>query len=123
MIEGMLNYNIKGTGLEISDELRSYAEKKLQQAEKFLHGDSTAHADIELEHEAMRNGDRNRAEFTVEASGEVYRAESWGETMHAALDLAIAELLTELGRTKKKRIDIVRRSAARAKDFLRGLRG
>ncbi len=123
MIVSMLNYNIKGTGLEISDELRSYTEKKVSGAEKFLQGDTTAHADIELEHEAMRHGDRNRAEFTVSASGEVYRAESWGETMHSAIDLAIAELLTELSRNKKKRLSVVRRSAARAKDFLKGLRG
>lgn len=123
MMVGMLNYNIKGTGLEISDELRRYAEKKLQQTEKFLQGDTAAHADIELEHDALRDGDRNRAEFTLTAAGGLYRAESWGETMHSALDLAIAGLLAELSRDKNKRIDLVRRGAAKAKEFLRGLRG
>ncbi len=118
----MLNYNIKGTGLEISDELRAYAVKKLSNAEKFIHNDSSAHADIELEHETMRNGDRNRAEFTVTAAGGLHRAESWGETMHAAIDLAIAELLTELSRNKKKRLHVVRRGAQRVKDYLRGWR-
>ncbi len=122
MMEDMLNYNIKGTGLEISEELRRYAEKKLSSAEKFLQGDPAAHVDIELEHETMREGDRNRAEFTVSASGGLYRASEWGETMHAAIDLAVAELLTELGRNKKKRLDLVRRGAARAKDFFRGWR-
>lgn len=117
----MLNYNIKGTGLDISDELRSYAEKGLQQAEKFVH-DSTAHADIELEYQAMREGERNRAEFTLSVQAQVYRAEAWGATIHAAIDLAIEELSSELRRSKKKRLDVVRRSAAKAKQFLQGLR-
>lgn len=118
----MLNYNIKGTGLVISDELRSYAEKGLSKAEKFLQGDTTAHADVELEHQEMREGHRNRAEFTLSVHSQVYRADAWGESMHAAIDLAIDELSAELRRNKKKRIDVVRRGAARAKAFLQGLR-
>ena len=116
----MLNYNIKGTGVDVSDELRSYAEKKLQHAEKFLQNDSSARASIELEHQALRDGDKYRAEFTVFASGAVYRAESWSESMHAAIDLAIGELVNELGRNKKKRLHILRRGAARIKDYIRG---
>src|SRR3989344_3706271 len=45
-----MNYNIKGTQLDISDELRTYAERKLAAADKFLIGDPTAHANIELQH-------------------------------------------------------------------------
>ena len=116
----MLNYNIKGTGLDISDELRGYAEKKLQHAEKFLRGDPSARVDIELEHQAARDGGHYRAEFTVSASGAVYRAEHWGESMHEAIDLAAGELLNELGRNKKKRLHLLRRSAAKVKDYLRG---
>jgi|SRR3989344_5711710 len=116
----MLNYNIKGTGLEISDELRGYAEQKLRHAEKFLQNDPSTHITIELEHNSARDGDRYRAEFTVSASGALYRAERWGESMHAAIDLAVGELTNELGRNKKKRLHLVRRSAAKVKDYLRG---
>lgn len=122
MIGDMLNYNIMGTGLEINDELRSYAEKRLEQAEKFLQGDSAAHADIELEFAPVRDGHHYRAEFTITASGGMYRASEWGETMHGAIDLVIEAIVSELRRGKKKRLDIVRRSAARAKDFFRGFR-
>ena len=116
----MLNYNIKGTGVDVSDELRSYAEKKLQHAEKFLHNDPSARADIELEHQALRDGDEYRAEFTVFASGAVYRAERWSGSMHSAIDLSLGELVNELGRNKKKRLHILRRGAARIKDYVRG---
>ncbi|MSR70702.1 ribosome-associated translation inhibitor RaiA [Candidatus Kaiserbacteria bacterium] len=118
----MLNYNIKGTGLEITDELRSYVERRLAHADKFLQGDPSALVAVELEHQAARSGERNRAEFTVSAAGAVYRAERWAETMHAAIDIAVGELSNELGRGKKKRIHLVRRSAHAVKEYLRGWR-
>jgi ribosomal subunit interface protein len=116
----MLNYNIKGTGLELSDEVRGYAEKKLQHAAKFLHHDTTAHADIELEYRATRSGEQYRAEFTVTSGSKLYRAEEWGETMHSAIDLAIGELSSEISRNKQKRLHVLRRGAQRVKDYVRG---
>lgn len=118
----MLNYNIKGTGVEITDELRSYVERRLAHADKFLRGDPSAHVTVELEHHVLRDGDRNRAECTVAASGAVYRAESWAETMHAAVDVAVGELVLELGRNKKKRLHTLRRGALKVKEYLRGWR-
>lgn len=118
-----MNYNIKGTGIDISDELRDYAEKKLAHAGKFLEGDSTAHVDVELEFAKLRDGDKYRAEFTVSAKGDVFRAEAWGSTMHAAIDVAAGELAKELSRGKKKRVHLMRRGAGRVKDFIRGFRG
>jgi ribosomal subunit interface protein len=117
-----MNYNIKGTSVQISDELRIYVEKKLEHTDKFLGDDTTAHADVELEHSPLRDGEQYRAEFTVSAAGEVYRAERWGITLHAAVDIAIDELVKELRRTKKKHLRLIRHGAAMAKDILRGLR-
>lgn len=118
----MINYNIKGTGLPVTDELRAYAEKKLAAAEKFLRGDSTAHTDIELEHSQLRDGAKYRAEFTLSSGGTVYRAEKWGESLHAAIDGAIEELVKELRRSKSKHMHLVRRGGAVIKDAIRGFR-
>ncbi|HVU80019.1 MAG TPA: ribosome-associated translation inhibitor RaiA [Candidatus Paceibacterota bacterium] len=115
-----MNYNIKSTGVELAADLRDYAEKKLAHAGKLLDADPTAHADIELEHASSREGDKNRAEFTVSASGAVYRAEAWGSTMFAAIDVGVAELVKELSRGKKKRLHLLRRGAGRMKDIVRG---
>ena len=117
-----MNYNIKGTGLEITTELRSYVEKKLQTTDKFLSDDTSAHADVELEYAIMRDGGKYRAEFTVTAASSFYRKDEWGSTMHEAIDLAINGLVGELRQHKKKKIHLVRRGALVAKDFLRGLR-
>ncbi len=117
-----MNYNIKGTDLAITGELRGYVEKRLLQADKFLRGDASAHGDVELQYSSMRDGGKYRAEFTVSATGNLYRKDAWGETMHEAIDLAIAGLVKELRQHKQKQLHIVRRSAARVKDVLRGLR-
>lgn len=117
-----MNYNIKGTNLVITPELRSYTEKKLEHTDKFLSNDPTVHADIELEYSQMRDGGKYRAEFTVSATGQVYRADEWGDTMHAAIDLASDELVKELSRNKKKKMHVLRQGAGRVKEFLRGFR-
>ncbi len=119
----MLNYNIKGTDIEVSDELRSYVERALAQAEKFLSNDPSVHVDVELEHSQVRDGGKYRAEFTAEAQGALYRAEEWGSTMHEAIDLTIAEFAKELRRDKRKRQHFLRRGALRIKEYIRGFRG
>ena len=63
-----------------------------------------------------------RAEFTLSCGGEVYRAERWGSAMHEAIDVASAELAEELSRSKKKKLNVFRRSAVRVKEYLRGWR-
>lgn len=118
----MLNYNIKGTEVQITPELRSYIEKRLEHAAKLLNGDSTAHADVELEYSMVRDGGKYRAEFTVGVGGTVYRAEDWGGTMHEAIDIAAGELARELTKNKKKNLKVFRHSAVKVKEFLRGWR-
>lgn len=118
----MLNYNIKGTGLDISDELRSYMEKKLAHLEKFLHDETPPHADIELQFAPLRHGEHYRAEVTLSVGGTLYRTERWAESMHAAVDVAMGELQGDLTRDKKKRLHMLRRSATKVKEYLRGWR-
>lgn len=115
-----MNYNIKGTGLEITDEIRNYVEKCLSHAEKFLMRDSAARSDIECEYTEIGHGPKYRAEFNLSSSHGLHRAEAHGNTLHEALDIASAELTKEVRQTKKRRLDTFRKGAARAKDYLRG---
>src|SRR3989344_8395859 len=98
----MHNYNIKGTGIEVTDELRSYVGRRLAHADKFLRGDPSARVSVELEHASLRDGDRNRAELTVAAGGAGYPAEHWGETMHSAIDVGAGGAGRGPGRHKQK---------------------
>lgn len=117
-----MNYNIKGTEVSVTDELRAYVERQLAHAEKFLSGGPAAHVDVELAYEAVRDGGKYRAEFTLQSGGEVHRAESFGTTLHEAIDLSGAELMRELAKAKEKRHSLFRRTAVRVKEYLRGWR-
>ena len=118
-----MNYNIKGTGIAITPELREYVERRLAaHVDKFLARDSTALVEIELQYEAVRDGGRYGSEFTVSAGDAIYRAHEWGTTMHEAIDLAVSRLSGELARNKKKRLHVLRRGAVKVKEYLRGWR-
>jgi len=112
-----MHYNIKGTGLPVSDEIRTYIEKRLSSTEKFL--DQAVRVDVEVVHNTEL-GQPYRAEFTLESEGVVYRAEASRESLHEAIDVAAGELLAELRRSKKKHLHLVRRGAAKFKDIVRG---
>lgn len=117
-----VNYNIKGTEVPVTDELRSYAERQLAHAQKLLQGDPTAHVDVELKYESVRDGGKYGAEFTLQSEGQVYRADCWGTTLHEAMDVAGAELMRELSKAKKKKHSMFRRTAVKVKEYLRGWR-
>jgi putative sigma-54 modulation protein len=117
----MINYNVKGTGLGVTDELRTYVEKRLTHVEKFLLGDTTAHVDVELEFAPLSDSGKYRAEFNLSTHGNVYRAESWGSALHEAIDIGTAELTKEVRKNKKRRLERVRRGAARFKEIIRNL--
>ncbi len=117
-----MNYNIKGTSIDISDELRSYVERQLAHAEKLLVGEAPPHADVELGHLPEGRSDKYRAEFTLSSGGQLYRAEAWGGLLHEAIDVAGAELVAELRKNKKKRLRVFRHTAVRVKEYLRGWR-
>jgi len=115
-----MHYNIKGTNVDISDELRQYVEKKLAASEKFVH--DAARMDIELEYRPNQDSKKYRAECMVEVDGKVQRVEAQGDAMHEAIDIATGELARDLSQIKKKRQHVLRRSAMRVKEYLRGFR-
>jgi ribosomal subunit interface protein len=117
-----MNHNFKTTGLTLTPELRAYAEKRLMHAEKFVQGDTTVHADIELGYSEHNETGKYRAEINLSCGGQIFRVARWGSTMHEAIDIAIGELVGELGRTKEKRQNMLRRSAVKVKEYLRGWR-
>jgi putative sigma-54 modulation protein len=117
-----MNYNLKGTELSITPEIREYLEKRLSSLDKFLTNKEAARADVELE---FLPGEERfyRAEVTLHDPGQKSaRAEARGGALHEAIDLVMGELSGELSRGKKKRLHIFRHSAVRVKEFLRGWR-
>lgn len=118
-----MRYNLKGTDLQITPEIREYVEKRLASLDKFVGDLGAARADVELEYSALWDGPKYRAEMAYhEPAHAPLRAEARGAQLHEAIDLAAAELFREMTRVKKKRLHLLRRGAARFKDFVRGFR-
>lgn len=116
-----MNYAIKGTDLAITPEIRSYVEKRLGGLDKFA--PDTARVDVEVAHEALRDGPQYRAEFMyIEPGEELARTEARGSTLHEAIDLAAGELLRTTTTRKKKNLQVFRRTAVKVKEYLRGWR-
>lgn len=116
-------YNIKGTEVDVSNELRSYVERKLASLDKFVSNKDIVRVDIELEYKESEER-QYRAEFMLhdpELSGAV-RAEAAGFKLHEAIDITVAEMFQELTRSKKKRLQVLRRTAVKVKEYLRGWR-
>lgn len=116
-----MRYNIQGSELTITPEIRTYVEKQLVHVEKFTRHPDVARADIELAYRP--DGVGYRAEITLHnPGGEAARAEALGTGLHEVIDIAVSELSRELSQTKRKHLQTLRRGAARAKDYLRGFR-
>jgi ribosomal subunit interface protein len=118
-----MRINIKGTGVTLTPEIHAYFDKCAVKIEKMLAKDPSAFVDAEFElHRSHTAGDEFRVEVTVTGAGTHLRAESRDSTLHAAIDAVENQLLGELRKNKGKRIDVVRRQAARVKDFIRSWR-
>lgn len=118
-----MHYNVVGTEVSITPELRTYVEKRLVPVDRLVSGVETARVDIELHFLRGEEGGQYRAEMTLhQVSVDPVRSEARGSQLHEAIDKCADGLARDVARTKKKRLDIVRRTAARAKDFMRGMR-
>jgi ribosomal subunit interface protein len=114
-----MQYNLKGTSLDLTAEVRGYIEKKLNRLDELVHDDA-ARTDVELAY--LESEEKTyRAELMLH-DGFVLRAVARGQTLHEAVDVAFGELYTELTRAKDKKRSLVRRGAVRAKEFIRGWR-
>lgn len=115
--------NIKATGLNLTEEVRTYIEKCLHKIEKYVQDEPAAVIQVEIErtmsHEA---GEGYRGEVTLSGGGLSVRAESKGSTLHEAIDVLENKVIGELRKVKGKRQHILRRQAKRVKDFIRGWR-
>lgn len=116
-----MNYAIKATNLQLTDEIRSYVEKRLSHLDKMAK--DSARCDVELEHSQLSEGPQYRAELMYHEPGEeLRRSEASGATLHEAIDLAAGDLVRDVTQGKKKRQQVFRRTAVKVKEYLRGWR-
>jgi ribosome hibernation promoting factor len=92
---------VKGRGVEVSDAIRSYAEKRLGRLERQL-----PDPEIELQLSAEQNPsikDSHVAEATVWTNGPVIRARESSQDMRASIDRLVDKLERQVTRYREKR--------------------
>jgi putative sigma-54 modulation protein len=97
-----MNLQVKGRNLEISDQIREYAEEKLGKLDRLVK-DPTR---IELELAVEKNpsiADNQVAEATVWTKGPVLRARETSADMKASIDQLVTKLERQVKRYREKR--------------------
>lgn len=91
-----MQVTVKTKNLELTDALKSYAEKKLKKVDKYF-------GNIHLA-EVMMSTERNRhiVEITVHANGMILRGEGKTDDMYSCVDLVMAKLEKQLRKHKDK---------------------
>jgi putative sigma-54 modulation protein len=92
---------VKGRGVEVSDAIRSYAEKRLGRLERQL-----PDPEIELQLSEEQNPsirDNHVAEATVWTKGPVLRAKESSQDMRASIDQLVDKLERQITRYREKR--------------------
>jgi len=94
-----MQISFTGKQFEVTDALRSYAERKLRKFEKQLRKVTAAHV-VQSTERSWHNVD-----ITVSADGKVFRGEGRSDNMYSSIDVAVAKLETQIQHRKGKIID------------------
>ena len=97
-----MQLQIKGKNLDVSESIRSYAERKLAKLDRMVHDD----ARIEIELAVERNpsvADNQVAEATVWLKGHTLRARETSRDMKASIDELAEKLLRQVREERDKK--------------------
>jgi putative sigma-54 modulation protein len=110
---------IKTNNFALTDAIRNYSEKKIQNLEKFLAGfnSDSILAEVELSRTTRhhKRGDVFRFEVNLTVNGKLLRSESEQDSIYAAIDDVYEELAREIRGDKTKQNVLFRRIARSVK--------
>ena len=104
-----MQLNLSGHHVEITDSLRTYVNEKLGKLER--HFDHVTNAHVILSVEKMRQ----KAEATIQITGNELFANAENEDMYAAIDALIDKLDRQIRKHKEKVTDHHRHEGANSK--------
>jgi putative sigma-54 modulation protein len=109
---------VQGHGMEVTDALREYAEKKVKKIEEFF--GNIQKAEVTLDFRKIENKTRNNvAEITVWAAGKILRAADGASDMYAAIDQTMDKLDRQMEKYKDKLKHESKRFSEKVKEHLR----
>lgn len=120
-----MNINIKTTGIELSENLHEYVEKRVESLSKIVdisHPTAVIRVEVGRTTSQQRSGDIYRAEFHVRVEGVEYYASSEKEDLYASIDETRDELLRQARKKKGRMHDLFERGARSLKKRLKGIK-
>lgn len=117
----MFTISFKGAHMDLTPAIRDYAEGKVRMLEKYFAAHEGVFVEIELGKttEHHQKGDVFRAEVTLKAPRDSYRAEAEKEDLYAAIDVAKDELDTQLKKGSDKKDAMVKKGGRVFKELMR----
>lgn len=116
--------NIKATDMELTEEISNYLDKRLESVEKLIDpNDTSAIFDIEVGKTTNHHqtGSIFRAEINLHVAGKLLRSVEEDQTLFNAIDKARNDILSELRKTKKKKLRLLRRGGTALKGFMHSI--
>jgi putative sigma-54 modulation protein len=99
-----MQVTIKGKNFDVSDRLKEYADRKVGKLSKYFN--HILSATIEFADEAGgKKQNARKAEITLNAAGQILRAEVVGSSFYTSLDSAADKLERQLRKFKTRLID------------------
>ncbi|ETY75268.1 ribosome hibernation-promoting factor, HPF/YfiA family [Lactiplantibacillus fabifermentans] len=95
----MLNFNIRGENIEVTQAIRDYVQKRVGKLQKFFdeNVDSTAHVNLKIHPDKTA-----KVEVTIPLPYLVLRAEETSPDMYASVDLVTDKLERQIRKYKTK---------------------
>lgn len=94
----IMNYNIRGERIEVTEALREYVEKKLDRLEKYFETPPTSTVNVTL---TVVKG-LHSVEVMIQLPGFLLRAEERSEDMYASIDTVVDKLERQIRKHKTK---------------------
>ena len=95
----MLNYNIRGENIEVTEAIKSYVQKKLNKLEKYFENTSESIAHVNLK---VYSDKTSKVEVTIPLPYLVLWAEETSPDMYASIDLVTDKLERQIRKYKTK---------------------
>jgi|JI6StandDraft_1071083.scaffolds.fasta_scaffold29848_5 putative sigma-54 modulation protein len=115
----MTRTTIKATNIELTPELREYAEKRVSALEKYLSNDELIHIEVG-QGTKHKHGDVFRAEIRFMYQGKQLYATAEKSDIFTAIDTAKEQIARETSSLKTRLHKRFRDGAKRVKDMVQG---
>src|ERR671934_35635 len=97
-----MRLQVKGKNVEVSQQIRAYAEEKLGKLERHLNGPTRVEVELAVERNPSIAAN-NVAEATIWTKGPVLRARETSSDMKASIDQLVEKLERQVKRYRQKR--------------------